>query len=271
MVKVISSSQNRGFATGHNLGVAEASGTYILLLNNDTWLEEHFLECLLENFLHSGVHVIAPFEAAYDEQPLPRYVRTVDLLGHPLNVRIQGAGDANNHPKNFYLPGVCLLTRRRFYEETGGLDGDFFMYFEETDWCWRLHLQGYRLGYADLDVHHAGATVVGIKYQAFLWRNQNALQMLLKNYQARSLAWVIPLYLLQNLAEMAYFLLTFRPKIVATYPLGWWFNLRYLRRTLAKRREIQQHRQVSDAAIRQKMYIGFGKLQHLRNYGRGDG
>jgi GT2 family glycosyltransferase/protein-L-isoaspartate O-methyltransferase len=261
-VQLVQSKKNLGFAGGNNLGITKAKGGLILLLNSDTWLDPDFVEKLHEQYVQGKYDVIGPYESNYDNTSHPKNISTIDLLGHTVVFPAR----AKNMHKLFYKSGVCLLFSKNLYTETGGLDDDFFMYVEEVDWFWRLHLLGKKIGLAEnLFVHHAGAgsTGTGLKYNTFLWRNQNTLQMLLKNYSAVSLIGVLPLYLIQNVAEMFAFLLIGKFKIASTYWKGIGFNIRHLTRTLKKRNAIQQTRIVSDGQLMSRMYFGNGKLRHL--------
>jgi GT2 family glycosyltransferase len=145
------------------------------------------------------------------------------------------------------------------------------MYFEEVDWFWRLNLLGKKYSYADdTFVYHegAGSTGKGIKYNTFLWRNQNTLQMLLKNYSSSTLLWVLPLYFLQNFIEILFFIFILKPKIAYSYIEGWWFNLVNLKSIFPKRLWIQRHRAIKDFVILSKMLIGSSKLLHLISFFR---
>lgn len=263
-VKIIRSEKNIGFAGGNNLGISHARGKYIMLLNNDTWVEIDFLEKMKKSFLNSDYDVIGPREDLYFPESLKKkYLLKIDVGGHPVCLLEEKEGLLMD---DFYLSGVCLFFEKKFYEDTLGLDSNFFMYFEEIDWFWRLHLLKKRMYKDDtLVVHHAGSgsTGRGIKENAFLWRNQNQLQMLLKNYKWFTLAWIVPIYVGQNIVEMVFFLLMGKPKISLTYIRGWWFNVTYLRMTLRKRKWVQERRKVGDWEIMKKMYWGLGKLKHL--------
>ncbi len=263
-VIVIKSDKNLGFAGGNNLGIEKAKGEYILLLNNDTWVENSFLEKLYTFYINHDFDVVGPYQKDYhDESEFKQYLITIDLFGHPIYISkgIKRTG--------FYLSGVCVLFSKKLYAETLGLDSNFFMYFEEIDWFWRLNLLKKTFSYVDnLFVYHAGAgsTGSGIKYQSFLWRNQNTLQMLLKNYSRYNLFWVLPIYFLQNIVEIAFFLLIFKPKIALSYVQGWWFNIVNFGRTMQKRKWVQGNRLVSDFEITKKMYIGLAKIDHFYQY-----
>jgi len=260
-IKIVKNLNNLGFASGNNLGINNCSGEYILLLNNDTWVENDFLEKILVFYVNNNFSVIAPYSKDYEnKKEFKKYFATIDFLGHPVYFK-------NKKVEDFYLSGVCLFFEKKLYKDTLGLDNNFFMYYEETDWFWRLNLLEKNFSHIDnVFVYHAGSgtTGNGIKYLSFLWRNQNSLQMLLKNYKLCNLLWIIPIYLIQNIFEIIFFLLIFKPKISLSYIEGWIFNIKNLPKILKKRKWVQEKRKITDLQIMKKMYIGFGKLYHLR-------
>lgn len=259
-IKIIESDKNLGFAGGNNLGVENSSGKYVLLINNDTWLKTDFLEKIVSFYRDNNFNVVAPYEKDYaDKKESKKHNATIDLFGHPIGLGLE-------EKKSFYLSGACLFFEKKLYEDSLGLDSNFFMYSEEVDWFWRLNLLKKSYSYIEgLFFYHAGAgtTGSGVKYSTFLWRNQNILQMLLKNYQWFTLLWILPLYFIQNIFEIIFFTIILKPKIAYSYIQGWWFNARNLGKILQKRTWVQKNRLVGDYAIMQKMYFGFAKLRHL--------
>ncbi len=261
-IKIIKNEKNLGFAGGNNVGIKEAKGDYILFLNNDTWVGEGFLENLWQQYRNLNIDVLGPDECSYDGSQDQDMSMVIDILGHPMWLY-------KKYNKSFYLSGFCLFFSKDLYLNTKGLDNNFFMYFEETDWFWRLNLLGKKFKkVSDIKVYHAGSgsTGSGIKYLSFLWRNQNTLQMLLKNYSAITLIFILPIYILQNIIEMIFFLVILKPKISLSYLQGWYFNIKYLRRTLAERKWVQNNRRINDLEVMKKMYIGSAKFKHLLEF-----
>ena len=262
-VHLVQSHQNLGFAGGNNLGINKAQGELIMLINNDAWVESEMIQRLYEEKIQKNLDVIGPNELLYDKslRPLNLSMVSLDSFGHYVHT--------DQISKFFYLTGVCLLFSKQLYLDTGGLDNNFFMYSEETDWFWRLHLYKKKIGISqNQKIYHAGAgsTGAGIKYLTFLWRNQNTLQMLLKNYQWQNLVWVLPIYLIINIGEMTLFLLMGKPKISLSYIQGIWFNIRHFARTMRSRKIIQATRLVPDTKIFELMYFGFAKVDHLKRF-----
>jgi GT2 family glycosyltransferase len=57
-----------------------------------------------------------------------------------------------------WITGASMMTRAEVIAETGGFDEDFFLYWEETDWCLRIREAGYAVGYnAEVVVEHIGS------------------------------------------------------------------------------------------------------------------
>jgi GT2 family glycosyltransferase len=255
--------KNTGFATAVNKGVELSGGDLVMLFNLDAWIDNIMVENLLKEKIERNLDVIAPLEYGYEKQQIKNTRRSslIDFLGHPINIDVQD--------KSFFLLGACLLFEKELYLKSNGLDNDFFMYVEEVDWFWRLHLHGKSIAYSNSEkIYHkgAGSTGSGIKYNTFLWRNQNTPQMLLKNYRLHSLAWILPIYSVINIVEMVFFLLLGMPNISLSYLQGLWFNIIHLPRTLKKRKLVQSNRIMSDLYIFSKMYKGIGKAQHLLKF-----
>ena len=259
-LKIIKNEKNLGFAGGNNIGIDNSIGEFILMLNNDTFVEKDFLKNMIEFYVKNNYDIIAPFQCSYDKKNKYEYYPGIDFIGNSVMV---------NRKKMFYISGVCLFFNKNFYKETKGLDNNFFMYSEETDWFWRINLLNKKFSYVEnLYVYHfgSGSTGCGIKYLSFLWRNQNLLQMLIKNYFWYNLIWVLPIYFIQNIFEIMFFLIILKPKIAFSYIEGWMYNIKNIKKILKNRKWVQENRIISDFEIMKKMYFGLGKLNHLWNF-----
>ncbi len=263
-VKVIRSKTNLGFPTANNVGVSSAKGKYLLLINNDVWVGRNFVDQLMTIYKKEKLFVVSPKEKKYDKSNVEGANYTIDVTGSPASV-IPFRKD-----KLFFM-SVCYLISKKDYQDSNGFDENHFAYYEDVDWFWRLQLLNKKFGYADdVFIYHAGAGSLGkgIKYKMFLYRNQNTLQTLIKNYSVMTLLWVLPLYVLQNLFEILFFLLILKFDIAFSYIQGWWFNIINIKKILRKRAWIQKRRKISDVEIMKKMYWGPAKLRMLINYKR---
>lgn len=261
-VKTIRNKKNLGFSSGNNIGIKASLGEYIILLNSDTWVENDFVEKLVKFYKANNFSVISPIETRYFTKEPVAYSATIDPTGAYVYLPPE-----KRTKKMFFLPGISLFFSKKVYLETKGLDSDFFMYFEDVDWFWRLILLKKTFAYAEgVNIYHLGAGGTGyrIRYNMFLWRNKNILQMLLKNYSTPTLIIILPIYFVQNIAEIIFFFIILKPKIAFSYIEGWIFNLSHLRQIRRKRVWIQKNRAIGDFEIMKRMYFGSGKLVQLK-------
>ncbi len=260
-VAILELDHNIGFGNASNLGVAEGTSSYILLLNNDVVVPPGMLNQLVMELELNQYDAIAAREAPYEGGETGNYRSTLDCFGYPVFIR------ANERSKrSIYLSAACVLIRRDVFESLGGFDPDFFMYFEDTDLFWRLLLQGGTFDYAAqafvLHAGHGSSGGIGWSELRFVWRNENQLRALVKNSSTTYLLMVVPLFIVLQFLEFL-ILFLFKPRIALTYPRGMWAFLSSIRSTLDKRKHVQAKRTVSTWAIYKLMYHGNGKLVAL--------
>ena len=168
--------ENKGLGGGSNAGMRVASGDYFLLLNSDAWALDGALERLVAfTGAHPEAAVVGP-KLLNPDGTLQRSVRGFPTLwrlateylflrklaprSRALNA-FYGAGFAHDEPREAeFLMGACLLVRREAADTVGLFDEDFFMFSEETDWCYRFRQAGWKVLFTpDAEfVHVGGAT-----------------------------------------------------------------------------------------------------------------
>ena len=188
---------NRGLAAGWNRGIAETSGRYVLILNADAWLEPGALERLVAYAdEHPEAAVVGP-RLRNTDGSLQRSVRGFPTLwrlateylflrklaprSRVLNAFYAG-GFAHDEPREAeFLMGACLLVRRAAIDEVGPLDESYFIFSEETDWCYRFVRAGWKvLFFPGAEVVHVGGASHGgrffreqvLGHVRFLWKHR---------------------------------------------------------------------------------------------------
>lgn len=150
--------ENLGFGAANNRGVALAQGNRLLLVNSDAWAQRGTLPTLdLELDRDPELALVAP-QLQYLGGGLQfTWVPETGIFGEALQkLRNPFEGAAWNHHllptviRRLAGPGwytaAYVLLRRRAFEQIGGFDEDFFLYFEDVDLCRRLRLAGWHLG-----------------------------------------------------------------------------------------------------------------------------
>ena len=197
-VRVIES-ENRGLGAGWNIGVRETSSTYVLLLNADAWLVKGALERLCDFADTRGRASVVGPRLLNPDGTLQRSVR-----GYPTVWRLAteylflrklapgssalnafyGGGFAHDEIREVeVVMGACMLLRRAAIEQVGECDEDYFLFSEETDWCYRFREAGWEVVFfpgAEC-VHVRGASHSGRLYREnlrghllFLWKHRGA-------------------------------------------------------------------------------------------------
>ena len=177
-VTLVENRENLGFAAANNQGLRSPGSSYVLLLNPDTLVHGGALDAL-HAFLqeHQDAWAVGPALLNGDNTPQESGVRfpsTWDILCEALFLdrlfpksRIFGRHkelfEEGSKPRVVdYVPGACLMVRREAIEKVGLLDEQFFMYFEEVDWCYRMARAGGRVYYCpDAKVVHYGGGELG--------------------------------------------------------------------------------------------------------------
>ena len=190
-VKLLANTVNSGFAAANNQAASQASGRFFLLLNPDTSAPPGSLEQLLR-FAETqpAIGCVGPRLIHADG----RYQRSawfgfpglgmaiMDALylwkipWLPVTRRIELDPQRLAGPVEVdHLLGACLLIRRETWEQVGGLDEAFFLFFEETEWCYRARQAGWKIVYQPaVSVTHLGEHSV----------NQNPMRSLPQFYRS---------------------------------------------------------------------------------------
>lgn len=150
-IKVIANRENLGFSKANNLGVKEARGQYVCILNPDTVLPEDCFEHLLafaenkEKLGAVGIRLIDGTGAFLPESkrnlPTPK-VAMAKLMQNTKTYYDGNCGELET-AKVQVLVGAFMLLKKEVYVELGGFDEDYFMYGEDIDLSYRLLLAGY--------------------------------------------------------------------------------------------------------------------------------
>jgi hypothetical protein len=172
-VILIANSENRGFAAANNQALALAKGDYVLLLNSDTYLLDNSLLKAVEfaeRHPEAGMIGCRVLNADGTLQPtcfqypsvLNLFLQTFYLSKLFPRSRFFGRErmtwwDRNDVREVEVITGCFLLVRAEVIEQIGFLDESFFMYGEETDWCYRAHRAGWKLLFTpDARIVHLG-------------------------------------------------------------------------------------------------------------------
>ena len=156
-VRLIVTRENLGFARGNNLALEQARGKYLLLLNSDTWVEPGAVAKLIA-FMerHPKVGVAGPkllnadgsLQLSCGVTPSLKTEIVNKLLLHNLFPFFKlGLWNHSEARAVGWVAGACFMVRRKVVEEVGPLDPEFFMCYEDLEWCMRIGRAGWKIFY----------------------------------------------------------------------------------------------------------------------------
>jgi GT2 family glycosyltransferase len=172
-VTLLPQNENLGFTRCNNIGLETARGRYLLLLNPDTEVIRDALQQMTTYLdAHSDVGIVGPHTLNTDgsHQSTRRRFPT-RLTAFFESTWLQGFAPrglldryyVTDQPDDGAFPvdwvqGSALMARREVYEQIGGLDTGYVMYYEELDWCKRARAASWQAAYLGtaLITHHGG-------------------------------------------------------------------------------------------------------------------
>ncbi|MEO7622111.1 MAG: glycosyltransferase family 2 protein [Gallionella sp.] len=181
-VSVVALERNGGFAFGNNAGIRMALASplgcdYLFLLNPDTLVYPGAMQALI-NFM--DIHLEVGITGSHLENVNGGEESSAHRFHSPLSELTDGArlGVLNRLLKNHlvtpsirknahlcdWVSGASMMIRREVFEDVGLLDEDYFLYFEEQDFCRRTILAGWQIWYVpDSKIMHIEGAATGIQ------------------------------------------------------------------------------------------------------------
>jgi GT2 family glycosyltransferase len=259
-LKILALNRNMGFAKGNNEGFKIAKGEYIIFLNNDVRVEENWLKELIKVMERKpDIGAAQPKILLNDGIHIDAAGCFIDYMGrvYQRGVFEKDKGQYNSIDEVFYAKGAAIIVRRKALEEVGVFDPDYFLYYEETDLCWRIWLKGYKVAYIPNSIiYHKGGATVGKKRSpvAIFHARKNHIATLIKNYELRNLIKYLTPLIIRMLMYTIRLFLKRNLKIGRAYIRAIFWNIVNLKKILKKRAYVQKYiRKVSDKEVMSKM------------------
>jgi GT2 family glycosyltransferase len=157
---LLENDKNYGFAEGNNIAIRfvmkNLDPEYLLLLNNDTVVDNRFLTELINVAIKNvDIGFVGPKIYEYDKDEISK---TISFAGGNLNNYTSqphpiGAGQLDKTQYDSdrqvdYVEGSCILIKKDLIKQVGLLDKEYFTYWEEIDWCIRGQKKGFKSFYS---------------------------------------------------------------------------------------------------------------------------
>lgn len=148
-IYIIQTGKNAGFAGGNNIGIRYAlqeGADYICLLNNDVLVAEDMISILVKVLKENERRIVGPATMIWREE-------IIHSTGLKINFS-KGTARLINLKENYervekcpiycdYLEGTCLMFAPNLIQEVGLIPEEYFLYYEETEWCCKAKKRRY--------------------------------------------------------------------------------------------------------------------------------
>jgi hypothetical protein len=236
-IKLIQNTKNLGYCGGNNVGIKEAKGEFIIILNPDTIVESNWIDELLLAQQEFGDGLYQPKIFSLNEE------NVIQSTGNMLHIFGFGfARDKGNKITNKkeqiekigYASGTCLFTSRKVLDKVGLLDEFLFLYHDDLDLGWRSAQIGINSYYVPKSIiYHAESYSLKWSAKKFYWLERNRKYCLLTHYSKKT-----------------YKKMKFSLMLVDLFVWAFYFSKGFLGVKIKAELEIRKHKKV----IEQKYY-----------------
>lgn len=199
-VNLLACPDNRGFAGANNLGMSIATGRYILLLNSDTIVMD---DAIRKTVAYANMHPDTAVVGCRILNPDRSLQRSCFMFPSILNLLLFSTYLYQLFPTNRFfgreqmtwwrrndarevdvVTGCYMFVRKEAIDDVGLMDERFFMYYEETDWCFRFKAKGWKNRFTPSAsiIHIGGASSAKLGAQRARIKNRSFVRYVFKHW-----------------------------------------------------------------------------------------
>jgi len=185
-IRIIENKENLGYCEGNNVGIRQAMGDFIIILNPDTIITPDFITHLLDAYTNKGDALYQPkILSLYENNVIQSTGNMFHLFGFGF-ARDKGISN-NNHRNELeqigYASGTCLFTSKEVFKKIGLFDPFLFLYHDDLDLGWRAAQLGIKSYYVpNAIIFHAESYSLKWSSKKFFWLERNRQYCLLTHY-----------------------------------------------------------------------------------------
>jgi len=185
-IRLIENKQNLGYCEGNNIGIREAKGQFVIILNPDTIVESNCITELISAYEKYGDGLYQPkIISLYEKNILQSTGNMLHLFGFGF-ARDKGVLDSlqrNDIEQIGYASGTCLFTSQKVLNKVDLLDSFLFLYHDDLDLGWRAAHLGIKSYYVPLaTIYHAESYSLKWSSKKFYWLERNRKYCILTHY-----------------------------------------------------------------------------------------
>ena len=190
-IKLIQNQKNSGYCGGNNIGIKEAKGEFVIILNPDTIVEPNLIKTLINEYSIHGEGLYQPKILSLDDkQILESTGNMIHIFGFGY-ARDKGNLDnneINKVTKVGYAAGTCLFSSKEIFLKLKLFDEFLFLYHDDLDLGWRAAQKGI-ISYIvpQAKIYHAESYSLKWSQKKFFWLERNRRYCLMTHYSKSTL------------------------------------------------------------------------------------
>ncbi len=209
-IKLIENNENLGYCKGNNVGINQAGGNFLVILNPDTIVERTWIKELLSAHYKIGKGLLQPkLLTLQDKNRINSAGNMINLFGFGFS---RGKGFIDNgqyekFEKIDYASGACLFVSKETLDKIGLFDSYLFAYHDDLNLGWRAASQGVNSYYVPKSiVYHAES--YSFKWSSFKMYllERNRWYCILTEYSRKTFYKMLPALLILELCVLVFYL-----------------------------------------------------------------
>ena len=250
-IQIIENEKNLGYCEGNNIGIRNAKGEFVVILNPDTMVDGNWLKELINGYKKFGDGMYQPrFLTTDNHKILQGTGNMIHLFGFGF-ARNKGDIDEGqfNKPESIgYASGTCLFTSKKILEKLGMFDSFLFAYHDDLDLCWRAALENIKSYYIPSSIVYHPPEGYTFKWNSFKFYllERNRQYCLLTHYSRVTYFKMLPALMMVDIGVFFYYLKkgVLQSKFKATLNI-----LKNFNQINSRYKQIQNKRLISDREL----------------------
>tara|TARA_B110000495_G_C23018975_1_gene604109 strand:- start:1165 stop:2205 length:1041 start_codon:yes stop_codon:yes gene_type:complete len=252
-IRLIENKENFGYCEGNNVGIRNAIGEFVVILNPDTKVEPNWLNELFNTYELHGDGLYQPKILSFENNLFESGGNMLQVFGfgYSKGRGILDKGQFNKSCEIGYASGACLFTKTEIIKKIGLFDPFIFLYHDDLDLGWRATQLGIKSFYAPKSkIYHAGSYNYKWSAKKFYWLERNRHYCLLTHYSKKTFYKMLPAIALVEIMMIIFYISKGFTKIKFDAYKDILKNLDHIHK---KYEEIESKKIISDSELIKKM------------------
>ena len=222
-INLIMAEENLGFSGANNIGIKKAledGCDYVVLLNNDTLIDKDLIYNMLNASKEENDAVISPKIYYYDNKDIiwsaGADMRWKKGVTDQRGINQKDNGSYNKREEVEFGTGCCLFIPSKVIKEVGYLTDDYFLYYEDTDYCMRVRERGFKIVYEPTAIlyHKESASTGGNLSKLYIYYNTRNRLIFNKRFNSKNKMSYMPYFYVSRLVKCALWAIKGRSDLV---------------------------------------------------------